>query len=246
MSFPGADHPREYPDEPGHKYYSEPNIREGVARYKLAAALVPGKDVLDVACGSGYGPEVLAAAGARSVVAVDMDPEAIAYCESHFKRTKVKYRVADARGLPYIDECFDVVVNHGSLQYNEPADQERVVRELARVLRPAGVAVVSVNYNTYTGPDRTGAHPYHVWAFDSAGLTALLRKVFSHVAIIGQYNVSETIGFALLTEPGAGKTTLVGVATRHPETLESALGILGPYVRGEKLVDLSPTWREAV
>ena len=257
MSFPGADHPREYPDEPGHKFYAESMIREGVARYKLAALLVKDRDVLDVACGSGYGPEILAAAGARSVYAVDKDPEAIEYCEGHFKRSTVKYRVLDARRLAFVDESFDVVVNHGSLQYNEPEDQERVVRELMRVLRPNGVAVVSVNYNTYTGPDRTGAHPYHVWAYDSPGLAALLRKRFFFVAIIGQYHVPETIGFMMLSEraeerktglmtAGAGQTTLIGIAAKDPLALETARETLGPYVRGERVVDLSPTWRGAV
>lgn len=39
-------------------------IREHVARYDFAARYVKGKNVLDVACGSGYGAAMLKKAGA--------------------------------------------------------------------------------------------------------------------------------------------------------------------------------------
>ena len=44
---------------------------EHLARYEWAGGLAPGRRVLDAGCGTGYGAEMLAAAGAASVMGVD-------------------------------------------------------------------------------------------------------------------------------------------------------------------------------
>ena len=46
---------------------------EHLARYFLASQLAAGRRVLDAGCGEGYGTAILAAAGAASVVGVDVD-----------------------------------------------------------------------------------------------------------------------------------------------------------------------------
>ncbi len=238
MSFPGSNHVREYPDQLDHKHYAQSMIDEGVARYKLAALLASGVDVLDIACGSGYGPEIFSAAGARSVYAVDFDREAIEYCEWHFKRTKVKYLVMDGRQLRFVPEAFDVVVNHGSLQFDEPPDQNRLLSEISRVLRADGVAMCSVNYNVYTGPDKTGAHPFHKWAFNWPGIHDLFFPHFAHVWVFVQRGVE-------FIQSGHGTSWIV-VASNHGDAFARAKATLEPYVGGGKSVDLEPTWRGAV
>ena len=59
---------------------SQTNIiyNEHLVRYQLAAKLARGKKVLDIACGSGYGANILAEAGAAQVIAVDISSEAVA------------------------------------------------------------------------------------------------------------------------------------------------------------------------
>ena len=48
-------------------------------RYHFAASHVVGKKVADIACGTGYGTEILLHAGADSVIGIDIDAEAVAY-----------------------------------------------------------------------------------------------------------------------------------------------------------------------
>jgi 2-polyprenyl-3-methyl-5-hydroxy-6-metoxy-1,4-benzoquinol methylase len=48
-----------------------------VHRYEVAGALLPGRRVVDLCCGVGYGSRILAEAGASEVCGVDVDPDAV-------------------------------------------------------------------------------------------------------------------------------------------------------------------------
>lgn len=240
MTFPGDKHVREYPDEPQHEHFSQANIDEGAARYRLAGLLAKDKKVLDVACGSGYGPEILMACGASSVTAVDFDKDAIEYCTTHFKNSEVEYGVMDARELTFGRNEFDLVVNHGSLQFNEPPDQERTLAEILRVMIPDGMFMLSMNFNVYYGPDRTKAHPHHIWAFDNTGLEHILRPHFSNFRIAVQHGVL----FFMQIIPG---TSWIAYGSDDVETFLAMDKVLAPYLRGPYglMVDMEPVWRKA-
>ncbi len=67
---------------------------EHVARYRFAAYFAPARRVLDAGSGEGYGTAILAAAGAASVVGLDVDDEVVSAacslpkaCSSFRRRT---------------------------------------------------------------------------------------------------------------------------------------------------------------
>lgn len=62
-----------------------PEQRIHTERYEYAASVLNGRAVVDVACGMGYGTELLRAAGS-SVLGVDKDPDAIAMAESRYPK----------------------------------------------------------------------------------------------------------------------------------------------------------------
>ena len=57
---------------------------EHLARYFLASQLAAGRRVLDAGCGEGYGTALLAAAGAASVVGVDVDEPTIEHARERY------------------------------------------------------------------------------------------------------------------------------------------------------------------
>lgn len=75
--------------------------REGIrrdhqARYEWAASRLPaGARVVDLACGVGYGTQLLAQRG-HEAHGLDKDREALAYAREHYAHPKAFYRVADA------------------------------------------------------------------------------------------------------------------------------------------------------
>ncbi len=98
-----------------------------------AAAISPGRDVLDVACGPGYG---VAGAEARGATAIGID-----FADSMIELASSSYpsfyfRVGDGENLQFDDESFDsVICLFGLLHMPDP---EKAIVEAYRVLRPQG------------------------------------------------------------------------------------------------------------
>jgi SAM-dependent methyltransferase len=89
-----------------------------------------GRDVLDLACGSGRFTGLARRAGARQVVALDNSPAMLA-------RVDCSARVrADMTCLPFHAQTFDVVIS--GLALGHTSDLAQCVGEIARVSRAGG------------------------------------------------------------------------------------------------------------
>jgi ubiquinone/menaquinone biosynthesis C-methylase UbiE len=97
----------------------------------------PGQRLLDLSCGQGTLLHFAAAAGLHTT-GLDLSPLAVQATAEAVPGSVVS--VADAQRLPYADRTFDFATNIGSLEhYFRP---HLAVREMARVLRPDGLALV--------------------------------------------------------------------------------------------------------
>ena len=106
------------------------------------ASVAPTERVLDVACGPGT-LTFRAAPLVRQVVAVDFSPGMVAEVSARAQRdglTNVEAKVMDAQALAFPDGAFDTAFSMFSFMFFP--DRARAFRELLRVLRPGGIAVV--------------------------------------------------------------------------------------------------------
>jgi len=159
--------------------------REHVARYRFAARRARDKEVLDVACGTGYGSRILLEAGAHSVLGVDICPEAIAYAREHYHGESLRFEVGDATNLsPYGQ--FDLIVSLEAIEHVE--DGAACVAEAARALRADGEYLVSTPNDVpfFDQIGRPRCNPFHKAAYDAASLRGLLQTCFQRVAVYGQ------------------------------------------------------------
>jgi len=104
-----------------------------------------GQRVLEIGCGMGLHSLELARRGAE-VHAVDLTDTAVEATQARMKVFGVEadIRQADAESLPYDDRTFDLVWSWGVIHHS--ARTARIVREIARVLKPGGQTRVMV-YN---------------------------------------------------------------------------------------------------
>jgi SAM-dependent methyltransferase len=115
---------------------------------------VAGRDVLEVGCGAAQCSRWLAAHGARAV-GVDLSGGML---RAGAARTAggVGLVQADARALPFAAASFDISCSaYGAVPF--VADPERIMSEVARVLRPGGLWVFSVTHPVrWAFPDDPG------------------------------------------------------------------------------------------
>jgi SAM-dependent methyltransferase len=154
------------------------------SRYLLAGAYAPGMRVLDAACGSGFGSQMLQAAGARQVVAVDVSAEALAGASARFGSRGVHFLRANLASLPFPSASFDLVVSMETIEH--VIEPRRVLAEFARCLRPDGRLVLSTPNRDFrpTADGRPG-NPHHLREYSPAELETLLQEWF-HVRLLGQ------------------------------------------------------------
>lgn len=97
----------------------------------------PGQTLLDVSCGQG---SLLLFAARQGLRAVGCDLSPVAVMATTRQSRGTAGTIADAEQLPYAPATFDYVTNIGSLEhYSHP---HWAVREIARVLRPNGKALI--------------------------------------------------------------------------------------------------------
>jgi SAM-dependent methyltransferase len=101
------------------------------------AAIRPGEEVLDVACGTGNAAIRAALAGGR-VVGIDLTPELLERARRVAAAwgAEAEWIEGDAERLPFGDDEFDVALSTFGVMF--APDQERAAAELVRVLRPGG------------------------------------------------------------------------------------------------------------
>ncbi|HLX72773.1 MAG TPA: class I SAM-dependent methyltransferase [Verrucomicrobiae bacterium] len=116
----------------------EPN-RACIQLYHHVASQVAlrGKEVLEVSCGHGGGAAYVARTfQPRRYTGLDLNPEAIRFCQEHHRMDGLAFQQGDAEQLPFEADSFDAVINvEASHCY---PDFRRFLAEVARVLRPGG------------------------------------------------------------------------------------------------------------
>ena len=115
---------------------------ESPAMERSLRSLCPGRDILDLGCGTGILTAKLREWEARLVAAVDPSEEMLAIAREQVQC--VEFRNAHAAALPYGDESFDIVASSLVLHYVK--DPRGVFREVARVLRKGGYFVFSKHH----------------------------------------------------------------------------------------------------
>ena len=113
-----------------------------------------GLRVLEIGCGMGTDGAQFAKAGAI-YTGIDLTDAAVELARKRFQVSGLKgeFHVADAERLDFPDASFDLVYSHGVLHHTP--DIEAAVREIHRVLKPGGRAMVMLyhrgSYNYRVG-----------------------------------------------------------------------------------------------
>lgn len=153
-------------------------------RYVLAQSLVNGRRVLDVACGEGYGSDLLAREAAW-VWGVDRSHETCRHASRRYRaRGNLGFIAADCAALPLSDNSVDCAVSFETLEHIEA--QQAMLAELRRVVVDDGCIVLSSpDKRVYS--DATGhVNEFHVRELYRDELIDMVRAQFPALRLLGQ------------------------------------------------------------
>lgn len=154
---------------------NQPVMLEHWARYKLVAPLAKGKRVLDIACGAGYGSNLMAET-AKTVTGGDISHETVDYSRAHYSdKTNLEFGVMDVRKLPFEENSFDLVVSFETLEHI--VEGEQLLKEVCRVLSDDGVLAISTPFG---GPC---CNKYHVAYYQKGSFEEFLLTSFKEIEI---------------------------------------------------------------
>src|SRR5436190_7648502 len=161
---------RTLPDVPAENYW----YRRHLAVYEWIAPRVRGARVVDLACGEGYGSEILAREAAE-VVGVDANPEAHEHARLRYRRPNLRFErslVEDFSG-----PC-DVVVFLQTVEHvHDPGD---LCRRLAAAAPTAYISTPNRLTLAPAGAERSG-NPWHLREYMVEEYRALLAPHFASV-----------------------------------------------------------------
>jgi ubiquinone/menaquinone biosynthesis C-methylase UbiE len=133
-----------YADEHLHELANKPFDCEVYARF---AERTRGGTVCDLGCGPGQVARFLAEQGAQ-VIGIDLSPQMIA--EAHATAPAIDFRVGSMLALALADAALAGVVAAYAIVNLVDADIAQACREIARVLAPGGLAIVSFHIGDET------------------------------------------------------------------------------------------------
>lgn len=173
---------RTLPDVPAENYW----FRRHLAVYEWIGARVAGRSVLDMACGEGYGSEVLSRSASR-VVGLDANPEAFEHARRRYQRQNLTFErgMVETFGDP---GSFDAVVFLQTIEHVQ--DPAGVLRHFKSILTDGGVAYVSTpNLLTLAPPGSAKSdNPWHIREYRAAEFESLCRSVFAPVEVLGLFH----------------------------------------------------------
>ena len=158
---------------------------EHIHRYNEALLHINSDDtVLDIACGTGFGTDIIAGKTRGKVIGGDIAAEAIEECRRHWQKTNLEFRVLDGTKLDFADRYFDKIVSFETLEHT--GQYREMIAEFARVLKPGGQLILSTPNREVSSPDNIIINPFHIQEFTVEELKQLLEGSFTHVKISGQ------------------------------------------------------------
>jgi SAM-dependent methyltransferase len=174
---------RTLPDVPAENYW----FRRHQAVYEWIGARVVGRRVIDMACGEGYGSEVLSRSAA-TVVGVDANPEAHEHARLRYERENLSFErgMVESHGEP---GAYDTVVFLQTIEHVH--DPVAVLEHLRSLLAPGGAVYVSTpNVLTLAPPGAAKSdNPWHLVEYRADEFQQLCCSVFDRVELLGLFHV---------------------------------------------------------
>jgi len=168
-------------------------LQEHIARYNFALRFVVNKTVLDAACGTGYGVDLISQL-ATQVSGCDIDEETIKFATNRYPN---KFFIADLNNIKH-DENYDIITSFETIEHlDKPWEFLKWVREHCNTL------IFSIPINAPSA--------FHKQVWTSPQIVEMIEKHFPNTQFYSQQDMNF---FDLDNNANAPASYIVGVGTK--------------------------------
>jgi 2-polyprenyl-3-methyl-5-hydroxy-6-metoxy-1,4-benzoquinol methylase len=152
------------------------NVRaDHLNRYNFATEILKAaqpRSILDLACGIGYGSQILATKTNAQVLGVDIDQGAIDYASQHYPARQLSYECVDVRKLR-TSQQYDAIVSFETIEHVE-FDRE-LLNTFYTLLKSGGTFICSTP-NEDVMPFNKEDFKYHIKHYTVCQVTELMEQ----------------------------------------------------------------------
>lgn len=156
---------------------------EHLHRYAIVSEYIEGKVVLDIACGEGYGSNLMSEK-AKLVYAVDIDFETVLSAKKKYIKENLFFKEGQAESIPITDNCIDVVVSFETIEHHDK--HHEMMLEIIRVLKKDGILIISTPDKLFYNDKRNFKNEFHIKELYKEEFTSLIQKYFKNVQHLNQ------------------------------------------------------------
>ncbi len=157
--------------------------KEHFARYNFAYKFLKSDfTVLDIACGVGYGTELMASKHCK-VYGCDIDNKAIDYAKKNYSSENTVFQVMNASSLSFQDDFFDCIACFETLEHLQ--DYKKTLAEFSRVLKQNGKLIISTPNKEVSLKHNTN-NEFHINEFTKKEFLQVLSEYFSGIDLYSQ------------------------------------------------------------
>lgn len=149
-------------------------------RYLYASKFCKNKTVLDIACGAGYGTNMISTTAAK-VIGADIDNEVVKYCQNKYKNANIEFRTLSIDEIDFPENFFDVITCFETIEHVDKVSQDKALDLFGKILKEDGILFIS------TPSTESKLHikdnKYHVNELSMSDFKDTLHKRFKYVHI---------------------------------------------------------------
>lgn len=158
---------------------------EHLHRYKEVLKRLKGNEkILDLACGSGFGSNVLANNTSNQVIGGDLSKAAIEQCKQHWIKENLDFLELNGTQLSFSSNTFDLIVSFETIEHTEAFNQ--MITEFKRVVKPEGSIFISTPNKKINSPSGDIINPFHTQEWYYNEFYNLLEFHFQDFELFGQ------------------------------------------------------------
>jgi len=217
---------RTLPDVPEENYWFQRHL----VVYEWIRRRVGGLRVIDMACGEGYGSDVLSRSAA-SVVGVDANPEAHEHAKARYSRPGLRF---ERNMIQLFAEPADAVVFLQTIEHVQ--DPDELLEHFKRISDVAYISTPNVLTLAPPGAERSG-NPWHIHEYRAGEFRALVERHYAHVELLGLFHARKLRAHELAIRHARWDDihARIGITKRFYDRFIPAISVRDFALRGDRL-----------